>query len=92
MISRVDLLRLTLPKRQFLDSSKHKKFADDNFKFDESARMFSKQVENTVGKGELARYKQFLLFPHFFERLVLQTRKNQGLFGKGLIMLLQTFT
>ena len=33
------------------------------FKFDENSRKFSKRVENTVGKGELARYEQFLLFP-----------------------------
>ena len=35
-------------------------------------------------KGEIARYEQFLLFPLCFQRHVLQTRKNQGLFGKGL--------
>ena len=29
--------------------------------------MFSKQVENTVGKGEIARYEQFLLFPQRFQ-------------------------
>ena len=29
-----------------------KDFADDNFKFVENGRMFSKQVENTVGKGK----------------------------------------
>ena len=42
-------------------------------------------VKNTVGKGEIARYEQFLLFPQCFKKLVLQTRKKQGLFGKGLI-------
>ena len=26
-------------------------------------------VENTVGKGEIARYEQFLLFPHCFQKL-----------------------
>ena len=36
-------------------------------------------VENTVGKREIARY--------VFKRLVLQTRKNQGLFGKELIQI-----
>ena len=57
----------------------------DNFKFDENSRKFSKRVENTVGKGEIARYEQFLLFPQCFKKiLLLQTRKNQGLFGKGL--------
>ena len=44
---------------------------------------FPKQIENTVGKGEIARYKQFLLFHSVLKRLVLQTRKNQGFFGKG---------
>ena len=39
-------------KREILDSSKLKEFADDNFKFDENGRKLSKQVENTVGKGE----------------------------------------
>ena len=29
-------------------------FADNNFKFDENGKKFSKQVENTVGKGEIA--------------------------------------
>ena len=48
------------------------------------AESFSKRVENTVGKGEIARYEQFLLFLLCFQKLVLQTRKNQGLFGKGL--------
>ena len=27
-----------------------------------------------MGKGEIARYEQFLLFPQCFQRLVLQTR------------------
>ena len=27
-----------------------------------------KQVENTVGKGEIARYEQFLLFPQCFQK------------------------
>ena len=61
-----------------------KELADDNFLFDENRGKFSKWVENTVGKGEIARYEQFLLFPQFFKRLVLQTLKNQALFGKGL--------
>ena len=46
-----------------LDSSKLKEFADDNFKLDKYGRKFSKRVENTVGKGEIAHNEQFLLFP-----------------------------
>ena len=51
-----------------LDSAKLKQFADDNFVFDENRRKFSKWVENTVGKGEIAHYEQFLLFPQCFQK------------------------
>ena len=44
-----------------------KEFADDNFKFHKNGRKFSKWVENNVGKGEIARYDQFLLFPQCFQ-------------------------
>ena len=27
-----------------------------------------KMVENTVGKGEIARHEQFLLFPQYFQK------------------------
>ena len=57
-----------LPQDKILDWSKLKQFADNNFKFDENSRKFSKQVENTVGKGEIARYEQFLLFPQCFQK------------------------
>ena len=40
-----------LPHDKNLNWSKLKQFADDNFKFDENSRKFSKRVENTVGKG-----------------------------------------
>ena len=43
-------------------------FAEDNFKFDENGRKLSKRVENTVGKGEIAHYEQFLLFPQCFQK------------------------
>ena len=61
-----------------------KEFADDNFKFDENGRKLSKQVENTVGKGEIARYEQFLLFPQCFKRLVSRGRQKASLYGNGL--------
>ena len=59
---------LTFPKRQILDSSKLKEFADDNFEFEEDGRKFSMRVENTMGKGEIARYEQFLLFQQCFQK------------------------
>ena len=45
-----------------------KDFAEDNFKFVENGRKLSKQAENTVGKGEIARYEQFLLFLQWFQK------------------------
>ena len=56
------------PKRQILFSSKLKDFPDGNFNFDDHGRKFSKSVENIVGKGEIARYQQFLLFPRCFQK------------------------
>ena len=43
-------------------------FADNNFKFDENGGKFSEWVENAERKGEIACYKQFLLFPQNFSK------------------------
>ena len=59
---------LTLSQTTDLDSSILKEFADNNFKSDESSRMFSKRIGNTGGKGEIARYEQFHLFPQCFQK------------------------
>ena len=67
-----------------LNSSKVKKSADDNFKFDENSRQFSKRVENTLGKGEIARRKEFLLFPQCFQKACFQGFPKLSLCGKGL--------
>ena len=61
------MVGLTFSQRQILDPSKLKEFADDNFRFDENGRKFSKWVKNAVGKGEIAHYQQFLLFPQCFQ-------------------------
>ena len=41
------------------------------------AEMFSKRIENTVGKGEIAHYAHFSFFQSVFKDFVLQTRKNK---------------
>ena len=68
---------LPFPKGQFLDASKLKEFADDNFKFDENGRQFSNCVENTVGKGEIACYE-------FLKDLYCRHVKTRACLGKGL--------
>ena len=52
--------------RQILDSTKLKELADQNFEYGGNGIESSKRVENTVGEGEIACYKQFLLFPQCF--------------------------
>ena len=75
------------PKQQILNSSKMKEFADDNFKFDENGRKSIQMGLKTLREKEkllgLAT-SNFSLSRSVFKRLVLQTRKNQGLFEKGL--------
>ena len=55
-------------KQQILDFFKLKEFKDDDFEFNENGRELSNQIENTVEKGKIARYKQFLLFPTVFSK------------------------
>ena len=68
-----------------------KEFADDNFKFDENGRKLSEQIENTVGKGEIARYKQFLLFPLCFQKACFPGRQKVSLCGNGLMKILALY-
>ena len=58
-----------------------KDFADDNLKFKENGINLFKLEENTVGKGEIARYEQFLLFPQCFQKACFQGA------SKGVIVL-----
>ena len=69
----IDFLPAVVPDcfnsfQQMLDSSQLKEFADDNFKFHENGIKFSKKLENTVRKGEIARNEQFLFFPQCFQK------------------------
>ena len=80
-----------LSKRQNVGDSKLKELANDNFKFDENGKKLFKRVRNTVGKGEISLLlvmSNFSFSHSVFKRLLLQTLKNQGLFGKGLKLLI----
>ena len=68
---------LTNPNKPWRDSitrdivhplGKLNDFVDDNFKSDENGGKLSYKLENTVGKGEIARKEQFLLFPQCFQK------------------------
>ena len=70
-----------------LDSSKLKQFAGDNFEFDENGRKLIKRVKKKKlwEKEKLLGTSNFSVSYCVFKRLVLQKRKNKGLFGKGKI-------
>ena len=51
------------------------------FQFHENEKKLSKQVENTVGKGEIAR---FFFSLSVFKRFVSQGRQKVSLSGNGL--------
>ena len=58
-------------------------FTDDNFKSNENGGKFSKIIENAMGKGEIARYDQFHLFPQCFQKTCTAgTLKTEACFGK----------
>ena len=67
-ISSFILLPKPFPKQKIVDFSKPREFVDDSFEFGAIGRKFSKRVENTVGKGEIAHNKYFLLFPILFSK------------------------
>ena len=52
----------------------------------ENVKKLSKWIENTEAKGEIVT-GNFSFSHSVFKRLVLQTRKNQGFFAKGLTLL-----
>ena len=54
--------------KQGLTLSQTERVADDNFKGDENFGVLSKRVDNTLGKGKIARYEQFLLSPQCFQK------------------------
>ena len=63
-----------------LDSSKLKEFADNNSKFNENGRKFSKWVENNVGKKEIGLDEQFLFYPPCFQKTCKAETSKPGLF------------
>ena len=58
-----------LPDEKILDWSKLKEIADNILKCIESEKKVSYRVENMVRKGDIACYKQFLLFSQCFLQL-----------------------
>ena len=55
------------------------KVCRQRFKFDENGKKFSKRVENIKGKGEVAHYEQFLLFPQCFQKTCTEHTQKPGL-------------
>ena len=74
----ITILNQPFPKRQILDSSKLKEFADDNSEFDENGRKFSKWVENT-GKRRNCLLRAISPFPAVFSKHLYCRQVKTGL-------------
>ena len=59
----------SLPNNKILDWSKLKAFVDDKINATQILKFVLRRVENIVGKGEIAGYQHFLLFPQYFLKL-----------------------
>ena len=66
--SREQFQRKTLTLSQMSNFRLSQKESVCRQQFNQNGRKFSKRVENTVGKGEIACYEQFLHFPQCFQR------------------------
>ena len=55
-----------------------------NFRFFQTEKSLQMKISNWIKMAKSSRNEQFLLFPRCFQKVVLKTPKNQGLFGKGL--------
>ena len=84
-----DKIILTLSQTTILDSSTLKEFVVDNFEFDEDGKKLSKQAENTEGKGEIACYEQFLLFPQCFQTTCTADTLKPGLVWERVKLVLK---
>ena len=60
-----------ISKQKIIDCSSLKAFADNKIFVTEKQNFNLEMVGNIVGNGENACHQHFLLFPYFFERLLL---------------------
>ena len=70
---------LTLSQTIYFRLFQTKRVCRRQFQIDENGRKVSTQVENTVGKGEISRYEQFLLFPLCFQKTCIADTYKLGL-------------
>ena len=80
----LDIFINPFPNDKFLDSSKLKEFADDNFNVVENKRKLFKQVENTVGKKGNCSLRAISPFSTVFSKdLHCRHVKTRAGLGKG---------
>ena len=80
-----DLSRLTYYQTTNFRLFQTERVCRQQFHMDENERKLSKRVENTVGKGEIARYEQFLLFPQCFQKACFPGASKGVIVWEGLI-------
>ena len=72
------------PKRQILEASKLKQFADDNFKFEETGRKTIQMGRKHCGKRRNCSLRAISPFPTVFSKdMYCRHVKTRGCLGKG---------
>ena len=81
---------LQIDKFKFELFQSEKNIEDDNFKFYQYGGkvLKKKKLENTGGKGEIARYEQFLLFLQRFRKTCTEDMQKQGLVCERVIIII----
>ena len=74
---------ITLSQTQILDSSKPKKFADDNFKFDENGGKFSEREKKTCKRRNCLLRAISHLTTVFSKDFCCRHVKTRACLGKG---------
>ena len=68
-LPRISLTFQLFPKRRIFRLILSERVCRRQFQFDEYGTKFSEWLESSVGKGEIPRYEQFLLFPQCFQKI-----------------------
>ena len=78
-VNQYGLLFIPLPDDKILDWSKLKQIPDDVLKYIQNEKQVLYKVENIVRKGEIACFKQFLLFSQCFSQLYITCASKCGI-------------
>ena len=79
------VLNYLFSKRQNFRLLKLKAFADDKINVNQQLKFHMGRLENIAGKGEIAGYQHFLLFPQCFQKASFSGSLKVGIVWKRVM-------